>query len=215
MADAQYAIPEAFRNPQSQPEQTPEAKPAAAFSLQPDAQLSTPETHPKPFHFIKEIENRLDSYRYTAIEIEESKRPWLKSMKSFIIAPKPLMAELIDKEAVIGGRLLQKADPTHDLRFWSEGHEWFFGWTDGKGVSIVDSAVHYQVTDTSIQKSYQGHLTPFTPGEETYFINAVQAYEHAVMHELYPFDEALIELMAKNEYDISDLSKKDDLDLAA
>ena len=217
MADAQYAIPNAFRQPepQPQPETTNEAEQAAAFSARLDVQQYTPENHPQPFHFIKEIENRLDSYRYTAIEIEEAKRPWLKSMKSFIIAPKPRMAELIDKEAVIGGRLLQKADPTHDLRFWSEGHEWFFGWTDGKGVSIVDSAVHYQVSDTSIQKSYQGHLTAFTPGEETYFINAVQAYEHAVVHELYPFDEALIELMAKNELDGAELSKKDDFNLAA
>jgi len=217
MADAQFAIPEAFRHPepQPQPEQNYEARQAAAFSARLDTQQYTPETHPKPFHFIKEIENRLDSYRYTAIEIEDAKRPWLRSMKSMIIAPKPLMAEFIDKEAAIGGRLLQKQDASHDLRFWSEGHEWFFSWSDGKGVTMVDSAVHYQVSDINIQKSYQGHIVPFTPGEEAYFVNAVQAYEHAVRHELYPFDDALVELNSKSDYDFDDLAKKDDFDLAA
>jgi len=141
-------------------------------------------------------------------------------MKSLILAPKPLMAELIEKESKIGGRILQKQDPTHDLRFWSDGREWFFGWSDGKGVSIVDSAVHYQVSDFNIQKSYQGRVVPFTPGEDTYFINAVQAYEHAVRHQLYPFDDALIELTAKDEFDsdnltelhyLDELAKKDDI----
>jgi len=213
MANGQYNIPEAFRQPAPEPYFEPQQ--TESFSGQPDIQQPTPETRPTPFHFIKEIEDRLDSYRYTAIEIEESKRPWLKSMKSLILAPKPIMAELIEKESKIGGRLLQKQESSHELRFWSEGHEWFFGWTDGKGVTITDSAVHYQVTDTYIQKSYQGHVVPFSPGEEEYFINAVQAYEHAVMHELYPFDEALVELMAKNDYSFDDLAKNDDINLAA
>jgi|GEM_PF-6562450 len=215
MANGQFTIPEAFRQPAPEPDRNYEAQQTEAFSVQPDIQQSTPETHPTPFHFIKEIEDRLDSYRYTAIEIEEAKRPWLKSMKSLILAPKPIMAELIEKESIIGGQLLQKIDSHHELRFWSEGHEWFFGWTDGKGVTITNSAVHYQVTDSHIQKSYQGRIVPFAPGEEEYFINAVQAYEHAVMHELYPFDEALIELMAKSDYNIDDLANKDDFDLAA
>ena len=186
MVNGQYIISGAFQEPKPQP----------SF----ETQQYTPEIHPAPFHFIKEIEDRLDSYRYTAIEIEEAKRPWLKSMKSLILAPKPLMAEFIEKESKIGGRILQKQDPSHDLRFWSEGHEWFFGWSDGKAVSVVDSTVHYQVSDFDIQKSYQGHVVPFTPGEDTYFVNAVQAYEYAVMRELYPFDNALVELTTQEDF---------------
>ena len=59
------------------------------------------------------------------------------------------------------------------------------------------------MTDSFIQKSYQGRIVPFTPGEETYFINAVQAYENAVRHELYPFDEALVELSAKDDFGLA------------
>jgi hypothetical protein len=201
MANGQYTIPGAFQEPT--PQLSSEAEQFAGSSTRPATEQRTPETQPAPFHFIKEIENRLDSYRYTAIEIEEAKRPWMKSIKSLILAPKPIMAELIEKESKIGGRILQKQDPAHDLRFWSESHEWFFGWSDGKNVSIVDSAVHYQVSDFNIQKSYQGRVVPFTPGEDMYFVNAVQAYEHAVMHELYPFDEALVELSAKDDYDLA------------
>jgi len=209
MANGQYTIPEAFRKPEPQPELQPQPQPnyeaqqAAAFSARLDTQQYTPETHLQPFRFIKEIEDRLDSYRYTAIEIAEAKRPWLRSMKSLILAPKPLMAEYIEKESKIGGHLLQKQDTSHELRFWSEGHEWFFGWSDGKDVSIVDSAVHYQVTDSYIQKSYQGRIVPFASGEEEYFTNAVQAYEHAVRHELYPFDDALVELTAKEDFKLA------------
>ena len=219
MADAHFNIPDTFRGPSSQeeaqPQPTYEAQHAAAFSARLDAQHYTAETQPAPFHFIKEIEDRLDSYRYTAIEIEEAKRPWLKSMKSLILAPKPLMAEFIEKESKIGGHILQKQDPAHDLRFWSEGHEWFFGWSDGKGVSISNSAVHYQVSDFSIQKSYQGRVVPFTVGEDTYFINAVQAYENAVRHELYPFDDAIVELNTKDDDDFKELNELDYLDKLA
>jgi len=222
MANGQYIIPAAFQEPaapepQPQPEPSYEAQQAAAFSARLDAQQYTPETQPAAFQFIKDIENRLDSYRYTAIEIEEAKRPWLKSMKSLILSPKPLMAEFIEKESKIGGRLLQKQDSKHELRFWSEGHEWFFGWTDGKAVSIADSAVHYQVSPTNIQKSYQGGVVPFTPGEGAHFVNAVQAYEHAVRHELYPVDDTLVDLYTADDDNKIEVSTadKDDYRLAA
>jgi hypothetical protein len=207
MVHGQYTIPEGFIEPVIQPQveiQQPEVVPPQPEVLpHTEAPQVSPEINVGPFRFIKDIEDRLDSYRFTAIEIEEAKRPWLKSIKSMVISPKPLLAELIDKESKIGGRLLQKQDQTHNLEFWSEGHEWFFGWSDGKNKKIENTTVHYQVTDSFIQKSYQGRIVPFTPGEETYFINAVQAYENAVRHELYPFDEALVELSAKDDFGLA------------
>jgi hypothetical protein len=185
MANGQYVIPEAESTPQ------------------PDVLISAPELQPTPYGFIKAIEGRLDSYRETALAIEDTKRPWLRSMKSLVLTPKPPLAELIEKESIIGGRLFQKQEETHDLRFWCEGREWFFGYNSGKDVSIVDTTVHYAVSDDSIEKLYQGRVAPLTPGEHEHFVEAVQKYETAVVHELYPFDEVIQEL------------SKDDFRLAA
>jgi len=217
MADAQFAIPEAFRKPepQPQPEQTYEAQQTAAFSAYLDSKQYTPETQPQAYHFVKEIEDRIDSYRYTAIEIEEAKRPWLRSLKSLVIAPKPLLSEFIERESIIGGQLLQKVDAAHDLRLWYATKDWFFGWSDGKVVMMVDSAVRYQFTDEQVYKSYQGRPIPFTEGEEARLLSVIPSYEAAVRHILYPFDDALIELNSKSDYDFDDLAKKDDFDLAA
>jgi hypothetical protein len=201
MANGQFIIPGSLL----------EAEKAPEASIQPDPQPSdliaaaplTPEVQPTQFGFIKDIETRLDSYRETALAIEATKRPWLRSMKSLVLTPKPPLAELIEKESIIGGSLFQKQEPQHELRFWSEGQEWFFGWTNGKDVSITNSTVHYQVSDSHIQKLYQGRVADFAPGEQAHFIQAVTAYEKAVVQQLYPFDQVIQEL------------SNDDLSLAA
>lgn len=184
MANGQFIIP---------------GSPSEVQSLEP--QQYTPEAQPAVFAFIKDINGRLESYRDTAVAIEEAKRPWLKSMKSLVLTPKPYRAELIDRESVIGGRRFQKQDPEHDVRFWEEGGEWFFGYSDGKGVTLNDSTIHYEIYDDHIKKSYQGRVVPFANGELEVFTQAVQSYEHDVVHELYPFDEAIQELLDKYNLD--------------
>jgi hypothetical protein len=201
MANGQFTIPES--QPTTPVEPIYEAQQTAAFSARMDARQYTPETQPTAYHFVKEIEARLESYRASAIAIEESKHKWLRSVKSLIITPKPIMAELIESESKIGGMLFQKQYPHHDIRFWEKDGGWFCGYSDGAKVKLEDTTIHYDFTDTAIQKMYQGRTLPMVPGEESNLLNAVREFEHAVVHELYPFDEALLEL------------KKDDDRLAA
>lgn len=170
----------------------------------PDVQQQfTPEVQPAPYTFVKDIEARLESYRETAVAIEGTKHKWLKSVKSIVLTPKPVIAELIEKESKIGGRLFQKQEPTHDLRFWEKDGGWYCGYSDGANVKLEDSTIHYEFTHDTVEKLYQGRPTPFVPNEKENLIHATQAFEQAVVHELYPLDETLQEL------------KKDDFGLAA
>ena len=81
--------------------------------------------------------------------------------------------------------------------------EWFFGYIDGKNIKLTDSTIHYEIFDDHIKKSYRGAIIPFAPGELEILLQAIQSYEHDVVHELYPLDETIQEL------------KKDDFGLAA
>jgi hypothetical protein len=201
MANGQFIIPETPPELTSAP--TYETQQTETFSAQLDAQRYTPETQPGMYHFVKEIEARLESYRETAVAIEESKHKWLRSMKSLIITPKPILPELIESESKIGGMLFQRQHPSHDIRFWEKDGGWFCGYSDGANVKLEDSTIHYEFSDTNIEKMYRAKTVPFVPGEESNLLKAVKEFEHAVVHELYPFDDALLEL------------KKDDVDLAA
>ncbi len=195
-SNGRYVIPGAPQEP------TYETQQAAAFSARLDTQQYTPEINYGPYHSLMEIAKRLESYRETAVEIEQSRHGWLKAAKSFVIAPKPILAELIEKESIIGGRLFQKINPTDEPRFVCEGGEWFY-WPNGKDTSAVESALHYEVEENTIQKSFHGRVTPLTLGELETFVQATREYEHAVAHELYPFDEVLQELLTKNDLDLA------------
>ncbi len=201
MANGQFIIPETPSTTPTEP--TYETQQAEAFSAHIDAQHYTPETQPGMYHFVKEIETRLESYRETAVAIEENKHKWLRAVKSLVTTPKPIVSELIESESKIGGMLFQRQYPHHDIRFWEKDGGWFCGYSDGAKVKLEDSTIHYEFSEYAIQKMYQGRTIPFVPGEETNLLNAVREFEHAVVHELYPFEEALQEL------------KKDDVRLAA
>jgi len=180
-----------------------EAEQAPVISVEPITQQYTPETQPATYAFVKNIEARLESYRETAVAIEETKHKWLKSVKAIVLTPKPVIAELIEKESKIGGRLFQKQDPSHDLRFWEKDGGWYCGYSDGGQVKLEDSTIHYEFTQETVEKLYQGRPLPFVPYEKENLLHATQAFEHAVVHELYPIDETLQEL------------KNDDLPFAA
>ena len=217
MANGQYTIPGGFSEPAPQPitqtQQTespfvqPVAQPETPLFVEPIVaaeQLATPERTYGRYHFVKETEDHLDSYRYTAIEIEEAKpKGLLAAAKLLMMTPKPAMSDLIEKEKEIGGRLLKKENQTHELGFWSDHHEWFFWWDDGKTKDPENSTIHYQVFEDFIIKSFQGRVAPFADGEEARFLSAVTAYENAVRHELYPFDEALVELSSKDDFNVA------------
>jgi hypothetical protein len=208
MANGQYTIPESLRASEpevfsDQPVEAIEVQQTADVAPQPEIQSYAPELQPSNFTLVSQIKARLDSYRDTAITIEESKHKWLKSMKALVLTPKPISAELTEKESIIGGRIFQKPDSKLDVRFWEKDGGWFYGYTDGKNIKLEDTTIHYEFGPNGVEKLYQGRSVPFVPGEEAHLILAIQTFEHNVVHELYPIDDVLQEL------------KKDDLGLAA
>lgn len=161
-----------------------------------------------PNYEIKEVENKLDSAHETALAIEAKSHPWLKTVKSFVLAPKPPLAQMIEKEGVTGGMLINKLMAEQGMtshvqyRFFCENHEWFL-----YPANDPDSAVHYQVTDTEIRKSYRGHLVPLDPGEDVTLRRLAPAYYQAVIEEHYPFEAILTELMSPEEPDVDTISR--------
>lgn len=206
MANGQFIIPEGFNEPAPLPVIQAQ-QPEAVLYAEPQAVVEQPVTPERPhgrYHFVKETEDHLDSYHYTAIEIEEARsKGLLETLQALVMRPKPAMAVLIEKEKEIGGQLLKKENETHELGFWCDQHEWFFWWDDGKTKDPENSTIHYQVFEDFIIKSFQGRVAPFADGEETRFLSAVRAYENAVRHELYPFDDALVELSSKDDFSLA------------
>jgi hypothetical protein len=201
MANAQYSIPESFLN--SEPAPSFEAQQADAFSAQLDAQHYTPESMPSTYGFVKDVSARLNSYRNTQIALEEKQHRKLKAVKALVITPKPVLAELIEKESVIGGKMFAKPAENIENRFWEQNGGFYYGYTDGKNIKLEDTVLHYEFSDETIEKLYQGRSIPLVPHEDENVIKSILTFEQQVMHELYPFDEVIQEL------------SKDDFGLAA
>jgi hypothetical protein len=201
MANAQYSIPESFLNPEPAP--SFEAQQADTFSAQLDAQYYTPEAMPSTYGYVKEVCARLNSYRNTQIALEEKRHKKLKAVKALVMTPKPVLAELIEKESVIGGKMFAKPAENIENRFWEQDGGFYYGFTDGKNIKLEDTVIHYEFSDEAIEKLYQGRPVPLVPHEEENITEAIMTFEQRVMHELYPFDEVIQEL------------SKDDFGLAA
>lgn len=213
MANGQYTIPEAFRKPEPQPElqQQPEpnyeAQQSAVFSARLDAQQSTPENQPLAFSSVGQLSNRLESYQTTVIALEAKRFAWLKAAKALMITPKPMRAELIEKESVIVGSLVRRQAPSQENRIWVHDGDLFYGYADRKhGILLQDTTVRYQFSDEyleGVMKSFQAKIVPLASGEKENVAAVLGIYESAVVEELYPIDATLMDL------------KKEDLELAA
>lgn len=194
MANGQYTIPQNAEQPQS----------AAVFSSQLDVLQYTPESQPQAFASLKTISERLDSYRTTAVAIEQKNRPWLKAATAFIITPKPILAELIEKESIVIGKLVQKQYSEQQNRVWVQDGDLFYGYVDKKNnISLHQTTIHYEFDNNEPKKSFQGKRVPFVAGESDNLAQLIPLIEPTVLHELYTVDEALQEL------------KKEDFRLAA
>lgn len=219
MANGQFNTPDSFRGPASEYQETPsfEAQQTAPYLIQMDAQQYGPEVLQSPVASIKELtyqlSDRLDSYRGTAEVLEQKHRPWLKAAKGLIIAPKPMLAELIEKESVIIGRLVQKQDPYDENRIWIDKHELFYGFINRKKhISLEDTTVRYYFNDYNrFIKLFNGKDIPFVQGEIENLAGLLPMIEHSVMHELYPIDEAIDDLMHEEDDPLEQLEYLDNL----
>ena len=217
MANGQYSIPEAFQ--ESAPEPSHEAQQTEVSSIQPNTQPHTPETQAAPYliqmdaqqygpeilqspvasikELTEQLSDRLDSYRSTAEVLERNNRPWLKAAKALIISPKPVLAELIEKESIIIGKLVQKQSPSQENRIWIHDRELFYGYIDRKNhITLEATTVRYYFNaHNRFIKLFNGKDLPFVPGEIENLAGLLPVIEHSVMHELYPIDEAIDELV--------------------
>lgn len=219
MAHGQYVIPGTPIEPEQLApfstqldvlQYTPESQPAAYEAVydnlkQFEVQQPSPELKESVFGSFKSMSERLDSYRNTAVAMEEMNRPWLKAAKALIINPKPLLAELIEKESIILGKLVQKQNPNQENRVWVHEGELFYGFADKKNnILLDDTTVHYQFDEHGAAwKSFQGNHVPFVSGEYENLARLIPLIEPTLLDGPYTVDGALEDL------------KKDDFRLAA
>lgn len=173
-----------------------------------DAAQYTAESQPAAFEFIKKLENEIDSYRDTAIEMKTGKKTmWSRAIEQFVVNTKSPLDQLIEKESRVGGALYPSVP---DARFWlDKRHEsdpagarnWLFSYTNPQSKQL--EAIVYQTTPRTIHKLYSGLERPLSEEEKRNFIQATLGYKAKVRHELYPLDDALEDLGYKDEYDLA------------
>lgn len=166
-----------------------------------DAAQYSPETQPAAFGFIKNIEDKIDSYRETALELGiVKKKMWVRAIEPFVVNTKSPHDQLIEKESRIGGTLYPSIP---DARFWlNKRHEedpagvrnWLFSYTNPQTKQL--EAIVYQTKPggEAIEKVYAGLPRPLTDEEAKNFVDAVQMYKQRVRHELYLLDDVIEEL---------------------
>jgi len=219
MSNGQFNIPDSFRGPTPELQNTPsyETQQVAPYLIQMDAQHYGPEVLQTPVASIKELtdqlSDRLDSYRATAEVLERRNRPWLKAAKGLIIAPKPMLAELIEKESIIIGKLVQKQGPHQENRIWIQNRELFYGFVDKKNhITLEETTVRYYFNmHNRYIKLFNGKDIPFVRGEIENLAGLLPMIEHSVMHELYPIDEAIDDLVHDEDDSLDHLRYLDNL----
>ncbi len=156
-----------------------------------------PELNTAPYYAIKEVERRIDDARKAQLELDARKHIFSRTLKSFVVSPKPPLAVLKQKEAVIGGEIVsalyaqQGIQMDDRIRLIYDNHDWFL-YREGN----YDDAVHYEATDVEVKKSQYGHIVSLEPGEGAAFLMLAPMYEKAVIERLYPIDAIITELMA-------------------
>lgn len=157
----------------------------------------TPEREAAPYQRIKDIEDKIFSYRATAMAVVNKPSGWLHGLT--MRPQQKSVSELIDEESRYGGKM------------FGEGHRF---WLDNKGGDTVfqndvadwyhlqvnpanpkrPTVLRFQTTPHSIHKLYEGREYAPTLQDLEIFVKAVEGYAQAILP-LYPIDQALDELL--------------------
>jgi len=175
-----------------------------------------------PYYGIKETENKLIDVRKVQLAIDEKKNPWLRAVKSFVLAPKSreaMEAALIDKEFITGGKLVTELYARQSIQ---TNVKYRFGFTDNKWIlypetndgTSAEHSVSYEFNDEEMKKFFRGHRVPTAPGEDATMLYLIPRYYTANIEENYPVEAAITDLMAPEEANV-DTIQRNDLDLAA
>ena len=189
MRESQYQIPTTLLREEvveevAQTETAEQRQVAEFFAHEPQFEY-TPEMH----QAVKELETRLDWYRYEALHTPVAPKPSLGGRILGVLGMEkkvvPIMNDLIDQESLVGGGLFRE----EKARFWlnpplethSQVRDWYFSFTRG----TEEYTIHYQTDAEGIHKIYNGHKHPFTEGEIARFVNAANTYEQRVLTDVY------------------------------
>lgn len=175
-----------------------------------------------PYETIKEIENTIVENRKVQVDIDQKQGHWLRATKALFFAQKSPEAMYIEKEFVIGGELVSQlfaklgTPTTAEYRFGYTGKEddkWIL-YTLEKDGSSAENSVSYTFTDDECIKFFRGHRVPFGYGEQNTVATLIPEYQKRVVENLYPTEQALVDLMSSSESNV-DTTTKTDVDLAA
>lgn len=166
------------------------------------------ERQPEAYRHIKDIEDRIHSYRRTALEIEQRREPGFIEAFFGIKRQKVTLEDLIEKESYIGGKLFGPHDrlwlshkgatphATHNnLGDWFHVREHY----DTSGRKIGDTTLHFETHPTHLVKLHDGRpIDPMLSELET-LTRAIGLYEERIREELYPLDQEIYDLMSESD----------------
>ncbi len=162
-----------------------------------DAVQYAPEKQPEPYRVVKDIEEKIYTYRDALLAGQKKPKKWLSGL---VYAPQDqVLHKLIDKESQLGGAMFGEGH-----RFWLDNKssqtpyqstvgDWFHAQPQPAGSKEPAVVLHFQTTPRSIYKLFNGHNYEPTIQELETFVKAVQAYMRAILP-LYPIDQVLDEL---------------------
>lgn len=171
-----------------------------------DAVNATPERYEGYFARIKQIEQRIHSYRNTALDIERRREPGFMESVFGIKRARVALKDLIEEESRVGGELFGPHNRfwlshkgssvlanSNELGDWYHVREQF----DESGRKIGEVTIHFETHPTHINKLHDGRPVAPTIAELETLVHAIELYEEHVRMQLYPFDQEIYDLLAE------------------
>jgi len=174
--------------------------------IEKSALQNSPERRRGPFKFIEQIATLVDSFRDTAVAIEQQKGREVRVPLLPIVIhlparhPKLIHKDLIEQERVRGGRIFKggyffwlgdKADSPIATK---EVHDWFLAPTDGYSINEAE-IIHIESSPDHLLKfNAAGQPLPMTIQDIERFVPAAYHYAQEVL-EIYPFEKDRAEVI--------------------
>jgi hypothetical protein len=139
-------------------------------------------------NFVRSIEHSIENFRkqadVTTLENYENKGRFRNlAYKAFKmpLSNEEVVNELINKEALAGGKMLPTGPDITSQMFWYFQDDWFYQITEGsKANGFTALTVRYQVRNDELLKSVGATPVPLGDGEPKAFTTWIQQY-HALL----------------------------------
>jgi hypothetical protein len=150
-----------------------------------------------PYEVVKDIEQKLESYRANATEANLPKLSAVDRARSAVTnlfvsssAPRTVHDKLVEAESIIGGSQLGTHPEIISQRFWYHQGDWFYESHDATGPMVA----RYQFIDGQAHKLVDGKPYYFADGEIQNLYRTIELYHDQVFLQLYA---------SKNDYDLT------------